>query len=266
MIYSVVKNNMQYIKIALIYFLLFYHTQTFSLFLIQQPKLSFSNISQNLVISLLKPLLRFFSYSDSESSPPFPLPTCSGPVLLLWLSSSTLLSPAPITPAFSSVPWGFSLTVSFTRGSSPRSPHCRCLPPFTSLPKYHFSMTTAPENSLHFGRVPSSPTLPIPWHFLFIYLFLFYGCAAWHDQGSNLSPLHCKCGVLTTGSPGKSYLGIFYCISLLTCSSLPQHHLLQDILSSLLVCGLSPSSRTLNSARAEIFALFCLIAGFQHLE
>ena len=172
MIYSVVKNNMQYIKIALIYFLLFYHTQTFSLFLIQQPKLSFSNISQNLVIALLKPLLRFFSYSDSESSPPFPLPTCSGPVLLLWLSSSTLLSPAPITPAFSSVPRGFSLTVSFTRGSSPRSPHGRCLPPFTSLPKYHFSMTTAPETSLHFAEyLPPHPS-PFPGiFFLFIYFY-----------------------------------------------------------------------------------------------
>ena len=265
MIYSVVKNNMQYVKIALIYFLLFYHTQTFSLFLIQQPKLSFSNISQNLVIALLKPLLRFFSYSDSESSPLFPLPTCSGPVPLLWLSSSTLLYPAPITPAFSSVPRGFSLTVSFTRGSSPRSPHCRCLPPFTSLPKYHFSMTTAPEHSLHFGRVPSSPPLPFPWHFLFVcFYFMAVLCGMTRDQ--TCTPLHCKRGVLTAGSPGKSYLGIFYSTSLLTCSSLPHHYLLQDILSSLLVCGLSPSSRTLNSARAEIFALFCLIAGFQHLE
>ena len=24
------------------------------------------------------------------------------------------------------------------------------------------------------------------------------------DQGSDLCPLHCQCGVLTTGSPGKS--------------------------------------------------------------
>ena len=102
--------------------------------------------------------------------------------------------------------------------------------------------------------LPPHPS-PFPGIFFFINLFLFYGCAAQHDQGSNLRPLHCKRGVLTTGSPGKSRLGIFYSTSMLTCSSLPHHHLLQDILSSLSVCGLSPSSRTLNLARAEIFAL-----------
>ena len=185
MIYSVVKNNMQYVKIALIYFLLFYHTQTFSLFLIQQPKLSFSNISQNLVIALLKPLLRFFSYSDSESSPLFPLPTCSGPVPLLWLSSSTLLYPAPITPAFSSVHRGFSLTVSFTRALPLEVLTAGASHPSHLSPNIIFQWPQPLSIVCILAEYLHPHPSPFPGIF---FLFLFYGCAAWHDQGSNLHP------------------------------------------------------------------------------
>ena len=58
--------------------------------------------------------------------------------------------------------------------------------------------------------------------FFFFFLWLHY--AAYGilvpQQGSNPRPLHWKCGVLTTGPPGKSHKGFFFKRILLIFSSL----------------------------------------------
>ena len=75
---------------------------------------------------------------------------------------------------------------------------------------------------LHLGSVAlfslpcSCSCLRLSSHAAYLVLFFFFlfknlfGCTTWHlgsyfpDQESNLRPLHWRCGVLTTGSPGKS--------------------------------------------------------------